>query len=285
MTFSFFSGTSASMPASTPTFRRWHVYIRTAALMLAVIMTVAAHPAQAAAPGEGQRAQLVAINQAVISSELAGRITSVRFREGERFNKGDVLIAFDSTLFKARFDRAAQAESAAAKKYGVARDLNKLGSISTGDYEQARSGLGVAAAETRVERVMMDRCNITAPFSGRIGETFVRAAEHVSEGTKLLTIYDDSAFEVETIVPSGWLAWLRPGYALTIAVDETGGRYAATVSRIAGVVDPVSQSVKIVALLANEAPAEGQAPLMPGMSGTIFIDMPHDNNQESGERP
>ena len=133
MTFSFFSGTSASMPASTPTFRRWHVYIRTAALMLAVIMIVAAHPAQAAAPGEGQRAQLVAINQAVISSELAGRITSVRFREGERFNKGDVLIAFDSTLFKARFDRAAQAESAAAKKYGVARDLNKLGSISTGD--------------------------------------------------------------------------------------------------------------------------------------------------------
>ncbi|MFT4300206.1 MAG: efflux RND transporter periplasmic adaptor subunit [Desulfovibrio sp.] len=285
MTFSFFSGTSASMPVLRPTFRRWHAYIRAAALLLAVIMTVVAHPAQAAAPGEGQRAQLVAINQAVISSELAGRITSVRFREGERFNKGDVLIAFDSTLFKARFDRAAQAESAAAKKYGVARDLNKLGSISTGDYEQARSGLGVAAAETRVERVMMDRCSITAPFSGRIGETFVRAAEHVSEGTKLLTIYDDSAFEVETIVPSGWLAWLRPGYALTIAVDETGGRYAATVSRIAGVVDPVSQSVKIVALLANEAPVEGQAPLMPGMSGTILIDMPHDNNQESGERP
>ena len=73
----------------------------------------------------------------------------------------------------------------------------------------------------------------------------------MAEGAKMMSIYDDSAFEIETILPSNWLAWLKPGYPMTITVDEIGGSYQARVSRIAGVVDPVSQSVKIIALIRN----------------------------------
>ena len=111
---------------------------------------------RAASPlSEGRRAQLVAIRQAVLSSELAGRIVGVHFREGERFKKGDKLVTYDSSLYRARLDRAAQAEAAAVKRFKIAQELRLLGSISIADYEQAQSEVAIAKAETRTERVMV----------------------------------------------------------------------------------------------------------------------------------
>ncbi|MCM8565954.1 efflux RND transporter periplasmic adaptor subunit [Thauera linaloolentis] len=244
-----------------------------AALLAAAASAALAQPAPAAAP-EGLRAQLVAVRHAVISSELAGKISNLPVREGQRFRQGETLVAYDCALHRARLERAGQAESAARKKLTVAEELDKFGSISQGDLVQARAAVSVAQAESGVERVMVRRCTIAAPYAGRVGETYVRAAEHVAEGKELLSIYDDSAFEVETIVPSRWLAWLKPGYPMAITVDETGQTHPATVARIAGTVDPLSQSVKIVGRLDNAPAAREASLLLPGMSGSVDIAPP-----------
>lgn len=227
-------------------------------------------PLSAMSDSGGARAQLVASQRAMLSSELAGKIASVPFRDGQSFKKGDVLIAYDCALNRARLERAVQAEAAAHKKLAVAEQLDKLSSISRADVDQARAGVAVSRAETGVERVMVNRCTVTAPYAGRVGEAFVRPLESVAEGKELLSIYDDSAFELETIVPSRWLAWLKTGYPMHITVDETGRTYQAVVARIAGTVDPVSQSVKVVGRLDGKTASD----LLPGMSGNVRIDPP-----------
>ncbi|NIF86050.1 efflux RND transporter periplasmic adaptor subunit [Comamonas sp. Tr-654] len=256
-----------------------HTFLLAAVIASAMTIPV---PAQAQAPSSrasalpttgGMRAQLVAVRHAVISSELAAKISSIPMREGQSFRQGDTLVAYDCALPRARLERANQAETAAREKLKVAEQLNALGSISQGDLVQARAAVSVAQAESAVERVMVRRCTVNAPFAGRVGETYVRAAEHVAEGKELLSIYDDSAFEVEAIVPSRWMAWLKAGYPMKVTVDETGQTYAATVARIAGSVDPVSQSVKLIGRMTNSR-TQGVAPLLPGMSGNVQLDPP-----------
>ncbi len=221
------------------------------------------------------RAQLVAVRQAVIASELAGKISKLPVREGQSFRQGDVLVSYDCALNRARLERASQAESAARKKRDVAEQLDQLGSISHGDLEQARAAVSVAQAESGIEKVMVRRCAVTAPFSGRVGETFVRAAEHVAEGKELLSIYDDSAFEVQTIVSSKNLAWLKPGATMRVTVDETGQTYDATVIRVAGTVDPVSQTVKVTGRIDNGKDSRARsAALLPGMGGSVQLQVP-----------
>lgn len=232
---------------------------------------VCAQPTSAA---DGVRAQLVAVRHAVIASELAGKISSLPLREGQRFRQGEILVSYDCALLRARLDRATQAEIAARKKLSVAEQLDQLASISKADVEQARAALAVAQAESGVERAMTRRCVIAAPFSGRVGETFVRAAEHVAEGKELMSIYDDSAFELQTIVPSRWMAWLKPGYPMQVTVEETGQTYTAAVARIAGTVDAVSQSVKVIGRLANDRAGRDGGTLLPGMSGIVRIEPP-----------
>lgn len=241
---------------------------------LALAAVAAGVRAQPAPSPDGVRAQLVAVRYAVIASELAGKISNLPLREGQRFRQGETLVSYDCSLYHARLERATQAEGAARKKLEVAEQLDKLASISRADVEQARAAVAVARAESGVERAMTRRCTIAAPFSGRVGETFVRAAEHVAEGKELLSIYDDSAFEVQTIVPSRWLAWLKPGYPMQISVEETGQSYTAAVARIAGTVDAVSQSVKVIGRLANDRAGRDGGTLLPGMSGVVRIEPP-----------
>ncbi|KAF7599012.1 MAG: efflux transporter periplasmic adaptor subunit [Candidatus Dactylopiibacterium carminicum] len=250
--------------------------IRHHAARLAFVLSLAtgAIGAFAQAAPDGVRAQLVAVRHVVIASELAGKISSLPLREGQRFRQGEILVSYDCSLHRARLDRATQAEIAARKKLEVAEQLDQLASISKADVEQVRAALAVAQAESGVERAMTRRCAIAAPFSGRVGETFVRAAEHVAEGKELMSIYDDSAFEVQTIVPSRWLAWLKPGYPMQVSVEETGQTYTAAVARIAGTVDPVSQSVKVIGRLANDRAGRDGGVLLPGMSGVVRINPP-----------
>ena len=222
------------------------------------------------------RAQVTAKAQALLSSEMPGEVSAVAFRDGERFKAGDVLVEYDCALPKARLLRAEAAASAAEGRWRSARELRKLNSISTADYEEARANVGITAAEAKAERIQVGRCSIKAPFSGMVGETYVRPHEYVGEGQKLLTIYEVSAFEVEAILPAAALKVLRIGSRLTLTLDDTGAVYPVTVSRIAGSVDPVSQSVKVTGelQLPKREKAAGDAgaaalPLLPGMSGRV----------------
>ncbi|WP_205504986.1 efflux RND transporter periplasmic adaptor subunit [Pseudomonas viridiflava] len=215
------------------------------------------------------RVQLIASQRTVLSSELAGKIISLDVKEGESFKKGERLVAFDCAIHQARLNHSTAAESAASKKLMIAKRLDQLQSISVADVAQAEAALAMARAESGVGRVMLQRCSISAPFSGRIAERKVQPGEYVAEGKELLAIYDNSAFDVELIAPSRWLTWLKPGSRFQVSLDETGKSYPAEVVRMGSVIDPLSQSVKVFGRI-----AASDASLLPGMSGTAQLAPP-----------
>ncbi|QZN96592.1 efflux RND transporter periplasmic adaptor subunit [Symbiopectobacterium purcellii] len=215
------------------------------------------------------RVQLSAQRYSVLSSEIAGKITDITVKEGEHFKQGDTLLTFDCTVLREKLNYSSAAENAARKKLAIADRLDKLNAISLSEVDQARSTVTMAQAESGVNRAMLQRCAIKAPFSGRVTETKVKRWESVPEGKELLAIYDDSAFELEMIVPSRWLVWLKQGSPFQVTLDETGLTYPAEISRISSSVEPVSQSVKVFGRLAQ--PSAG---LLPGMSGVAQIAPP-----------
>ena len=73
----------------------------------------------------------------------------------------------------------------------------------------------------------------------------VNEHENVFPNDQLLSLLDDSLLEIELILPSKSLAWLKVGTPFEYAVDETGLRYPAAVQDIGANVDPASQTVKV----------------------------------------
>jgi multidrug resistance efflux pump len=142
---------------------------------------------------------------------------------------------------------------------------SKLHSLGTGsglDFHVAAAQVEEASADVHTAAAQIDNCVVKAPFPGRVAGLAARPYQFVGLGQPLLEILDDRTLDLELIVPSRWLAWLRPGLAFSVTVEETGRTYQATIDRLSGKVDAVSQSIKAYGRL-TEAAAE----LLAGMSG------------------
>ncbi|MDO6564937.1 efflux RND transporter periplasmic adaptor subunit [Amphritea sp. 1_MG-2023] len=218
---------------------------------------------------EPVRAQLVPRHNVTLSSELSGRVEGLPQREGESFNKGDMLFSIDCTMHRARLLKA-QAQLAEFRKINeVNSNLDRLGSISTLEIEVSKARLGAASAELKIMKSMVERCVIPAPFSGKVVQSFAVRHQYVAEGQPMLEIIDDGALEIETLVPSTWLSWLDIEQPFDVAIDESGRRLSAKISRISPVIDPLSSSVKIFGRL--DVPYKS---LVPGMSGVAIFAKP-----------
>ncbi|MFV3074367.1 efflux RND transporter periplasmic adaptor subunit [Niveispirillum fermenti] len=215
------------------------------------------------------RAQVRPRHHAVLSAEMGGKILELPFRDGEAFRRGDRLIVFDCAAQRARRDQAAAAAQAAARRREVSGKLDQLNSISMLELATAESAEAEAKAELALADVMVRRCVIAAPYDGRMAGVEAQRYAFAAEGAPLVAIYDAGAFDVEMIVPSAWIAWLKPGHAFRLKVDETGGVHEAEVTRLSGQVDPVSQSVRVYGRIKGDVMA-----LRPGMSGSVALRPP-----------
>ncbi|WP_448191405.1 efflux RND transporter periplasmic adaptor subunit [Azospirillum sp. sgz301742] len=242
---------------------------RRATLAAALLLGVGT-PAFAQDPGQGQvRALIEARRHAVLSAEIPGRIARLAVEAGERFKAGDVLVAVDCSSYQAELDAARAQLNAAEVTARVNRRLASLRSIGEAEVQLADAKAQVARADVRKSELQTRRCEIKAPFDGRIVERRIQEHESVPAGAPLLEILSDRDLKVELIVPSAWLVWMKPGQRFELRVDETGATLPGEVVQPGAKVDPASQSVKVTAwLLCESGPGNG---LIAGMSGTAVF--------------
>lgn len=218
---------------------------------------------------EPVRGLVRAMHDAWISTELSAQIVKILRREGEAFKRNEVLLVFDCDKYETEY-RAARAEQEFNR---VALDnsmaLDRRGAIGRFEVTQNRAKHDKAKAQAETLAVRVRQCTIDAPFDGRVAEMKARAFELSTPNQPLMRLVNTDDLEIELIVPSTWLTWLRPGFGFSLRIDETGGQHTATVQRIAAAVDSVSQTVKVVATLVNRTPD-----ILPGMSLTADLKKP-----------
>ncbi len=215
------------------------------------------------------RAQLTPRRYTTVAAEIGARIRRLPVAEGLGFQEGDLLVDFDCSLQQAQLDKARADLDGAQATFKSNEKLVKLNAIGELELDLSRVAVAKAKAEVDGQSVLISKCRITAPFGGRVAEQKVREQQYVQPGQALIDILDDSVLELEFLVPSSWLRWLKVGQSLKVSIDETRKTYPARYTRIGAKVDPVSQSVKVVAAI------DGQfSELIAGMSGRVQATVP-----------
>lgn len=215
------------------------------------------------------RAQLAPRRYTTLAAEIGAKVSRLPLPEGGSFRQGQTLIQFDCTLQHAQLDKAKAALGGAEKILHANQRLLELHSVGKLELETSEVEVVKARAEVAANAAVIGKCAVAAPFSGRIAEQKVREQQYVQPGQTLLEILDDSVLELEFIVPSKWLVWIKPNTGFQVRIDETGKAYPAKVLRIGARVDPVSQSVKLTAVIDGKF-----AELIAGMSGKVLLVAP-----------
>ena len=215
------------------------------------------------------RGVLRARSQAVLASELPGRVTEIPFAEGQSFSKGDVLVRFDCSAYQAQANASGAAVRAAREELRNKQQLAALNSVGRFEVALAEARQAQAQAESQVYQVQVQRCQVKAPFDGQVVARRVQAHESVASGAPLLEIVDNRSLEIHLLVPSRWLGKLKPEQAFSFVPDETGQPINAVVKRLGARIDEGSQTLLLVGSLPANTPG-----LLAGMSGTAHFAEP-----------
>ncbi len=200
---------------------------------------------------------------ATISSDIQARITHLPFKDGQRFKKGQTLVRFDCDKYKAELDAARAEHEAREKTLENNLELSTLNAIGQLEVDIAKVDAKKSKAAINIAQINVQHCQIQAPFSGRIVKVLVHQYESVNPYDELLSILNDSRFEIELILPSSSISWLKKGMSFQFTVDETEKTHAAKITELGASIDPVSQTIRISGAFKKKPKA-----VLSGMSGS-----------------
>lgn len=169
--------------------------------------------------------RMSAVDQAEIRPQVSGRLTEIRFTDGQAVKAGDVLFVIDPRTYEAAVSQAnanlasARATAALAQtELDRAARLVKTQWIARSQFDQRANARTVAeanvqAAEAALEQALIDvdRAYVKAPISGRIGRPEITLGNLVQTGpgAPLLTsiisdkgIYADFEVDEQTYMKS-----------------------------------------------------------------------------------
>jgi len=219
--------------------------------------------------GQGVRAQLIAVNSAMLSAGIAGQILEVPVKIGDYIAEGETLVSFDCSALLAQEKIYAAQKRVGEINLDVNRRLLEVNNVGAKELALTQAEFDSASAQLEVISLQVKQCIIKAPFAGRVVARNADPFETVNAGTELIEILAQDELEVILVAPSNWLSWLAVGEGFTLRVDETDANYSGSVVRLGGRVDPVSQTVLVWGKLGS-----GNEDLLPGMSGNITFAEP-----------
>ncbi|MDP1630009.1 MAG: efflux RND transporter periplasmic adaptor subunit [Caulobacter sp.] len=202
-----------------------------------------------------------------ITSNTAELVTAVRFRDGQRVSRDQVLIELkageeDAGLIEARA-RLAQAE----RDHQRWATLADRGVAPRATAEQYAAALDTARAGVEAARARkLDRV-IRAPFAGVVGLTDVAPGALISPGAAIVTLDDLTVVRVDFNVPDRFIAALSEGAPIVAIPDaRPGDVYRGTIARLDSRVDPATRAITARAEFANPG-----GRIKPGMLMRISI--------------
>ena len=213
--------------------------------------------------GYQSRAVIVSLDRTIISSEIAGEIVELSKFEGDSFKKGEPLIRIDCSIYKAQKRKIDVEKEIARIEVEKNKKLDTFGSIGTFDIQISQENFNKQKAESDIAAINISRCDILAPFDGKIASKKVAKHQNIKPQEELLEIVGIDNLEAKVVVPSSWLVWIKKGMEFDLFIDETKTTIKAQVVQWDSVVDSSSQSITIRAKLIK--PYEN---IIPGMSAT-----------------
>lgn len=210
----------------------------------------------------------VRANEAVeITSQIAARVTAIRFREGTRVRRGDILVMLDDAQARAALAEAEAALANSRSMFQRSHELTLAAAVSRAQLQQLQAELRrdearVAAAQARLADMI-----ITAPFDGHVGLRHVSLGALVSPGTVITTLDDLSEVKVDFSVPETTLPALHAGLAVQATTGVYPGRvFLGAVESVDPRIDLDTRAVLVRARFGN---ASGE--LAPGMFVAVAL--------------
>lgn len=207
-------------------------------------------------PGETE-----ARHDVLLAAERDGRVESIGPQEGERIEKGQLLMEIDVDVLKAALDRCKAALDMAAHVAERRQNLHKSGMISQEALDTALTDLEQAKCNHREAKENYEQGFIRSPITGAVNKLYVDPGEFVQRGNPVAELVDVSTIRINVNVPEMDVRYLSVSQKAHVKVDAyPESRWEGEIDFVAFKAEPQTKTFKVRVVVDN---SDGR--IRPGM--------------------
>jgi len=218
---------------------------------------------------------IISLNHSLISAEITGRALKILVESGSYVKTGQKLVELDCRSYiltkkqaKAGLRVVITQLNHAKKQFIRTQRLLKQGTIPRELYDKAEAAQLTTLADIELKKtsiestdLMIQRCQIKAPFSGQITKRIVQKGQLVTAGTPLLQLMQNNHREIKTALSAEELIKLKEANEIMFSVGKK--HYKASIRSIIQNIDELTRTLEVRLKLPKDAK------LAAGLSGRI----------------
>lgn len=209
---------------------------------------------------------ILADESVTVNSEVAGKVEKILFSEGQEVKKGMLLVKLNEEEVAAELEKLQYTRKLNEEIENRQKRLLEREAISQEEYETALTTLNTTNADIKVLQARLDKHNIRAPFSGRIGLRNISEGSYLNPGSSIAQLYKINPVKIEFTVPGRYLEQVNVGDQIQFTVDAFSDTFSGAIYAIEPQIDPQTRSIRIRARAENK---EGK--LLPGQFARVNL--------------
>ncbi|MDP3814031.1 efflux RND transporter periplasmic adaptor subunit [Pseudomonas sp.] len=188
----------------------------------------------------------------MIRPEIAGRLASLHFSEGQSVTAGALLVSLDDSISRAELAQAQANINLAEKKFARAQLLFQRGASNAQALDEASALQQAARANLALAQARLDQTQIVAPYDGVLGLRQVSPGDYLSEGQDIVNLEVLDPLKVDFRIPQKAVSQIRLQQGIEISLDAyPGERFSGEIFAINPHLDEAGRSQAIRAHIGN----------------------------------
>jgi len=186
-----------------------------------------------------------------VKPEITGRIVGLYFKEGVNVAKGDLLVKIYDEDLKAQLQKLQLQQQLAKTTLQRQENLLKINGISQQDVDVTRNQVSAYAADMEYTKTQLQKTELRAPFSGRLGLRSVSLGAIVSPTTIITTLQQINPLKIDFSIPEKYRTAIKLGDAVTFRVAGDNDNYRGSIYAMDPKIDLATRTVRIRAIMPN----------------------------------
>lgn len=186
-----------------------------------------------------------------VKPEINGRIIHLYFKEGTSVKKGDLLVKLYDEDLKAQLLKLKIQQQLSKTTLERQENLLKINGISQQDVDVTRNQVSAYGADMDYTLTQLQKTELRAPFSGKLGLRNVSEGAIVSSATVITTLQQIDPLKMDFSVAEKYRNAIKNGDQVNFYVAGDNKEYKGSIYAIDPKIDLTTRTVKLRAIVPN----------------------------------
>ena len=175
--------------------------------------------------------------QVDLSFETSGKIIDLKFDEGTKVKKGQLLAKINDSHLQAQLQKLKAQQKLSEEREFRQRTLLSRDAISQESYDQVVTELQSIKADIMLIEARIAETELRAPFDGIIGLRHVSEGAFVNMNTQIARLIKNNPLKIEFAIPERYSGDVQPGFPIKFTLDGIKDSLVASVYAVEPKVD------------------------------------------------